>query len=105
MENVNRNSFACYWKGNTIVGKYNLNGKVSDAQTVTETGPDGTSRTGCRFDPPTNAKNFVATIVGGGGGGAFFGKGNDVDTLMAKVTIGLGTAFGIITLALAKING
>ena len=36
------------------------------------------------------------------GGG---GKGNDVDTLMAKVTIGLGTAFGIITLALAKING
>lgn len=41
----------------------------------------------------------------GGGGGAFFGKGNDVDTLMAKVTIGLGTAFGIITLALAKING
>ena len=30
------------------------------------------------------------------------GKGNDVDTLMAKVTIGLGTAFGIITLALAK---
>ena len=39
------------------------------------------------------------------GGGAFFGKGNDVDTLMAKVTIGLGTAFGIITLALAKING
>jgi preprotein translocase subunit SecG len=40
-----------------------------------------------------------------GGGGAFFGKGNDVDTLMAKVTIGLGTAFGIITLALAKING
>ena len=31
--------------------------------------------------------------------------GNDVDTLMAKVTIGLGTAFDIITLALAKING
>ena len=74
MENVNRNSFACYWKGNTIVGKYNLNGKVSDAQTVTETGPDGTSRTGCRFDPPTNAKNFVVTVVGGGGGGAA-GKG------------------------------
>lgn len=74
MENVNRNSFACYWKGNTIVGKYNLNGKVSDAQTVTETGPDGTSRTGCRFDPPNNAKNFVVTVVGGGGGGAA-GKG------------------------------
>ena len=47
----------------------------------------------------------LSAAFGGGGGGAFFGKGNDVDTLMAKVTIGLGTAFGIITLALAKING
>ena len=47
----------------------------------------------------------LSDAFGGGGGGAFFGKGNDVDTLMAKVTIGLGTAFGIITLALAKING
>ena len=47
----------------------------------------------------------LSDAFGGGGGDAFFGKGNDVDTLMAKVTIGLGTAFGIITLALAKING
>lgn len=47
----------------------------------------------------------LSDAFGGGVGGAFFGKGNDVDTLMAKVTIGLGTAFGIITLALAKING
>ena len=47
----------------------------------------------------------LSDASGGGGGGAFFGKGNDVDTLMAKVTLGLGTAFGIITLALAKING
>ena len=47
----------------------------------------------------------LSDAFGGGGGGAFLGKGNDVDTLMAKVTIGLGTAFGIITLALAKING
>lgn len=47
----------------------------------------------------------LSDAFGGGGGGAFFGNGNDVDTLMAKVTIGLGTAFGIITLALAKING
>lgn len=39
----------------------------------------------------------LSDAFGGGGGGAFFGKGNDVDTLMAKVTIGLGTAFGIIT--------
>ena len=36
----------------------------------------------------------LSDAFGGGGGGAFFGKGNDVDTLMAKVTIGLGTAFG-----------
>lgn len=34
----------------------------------------------------------LSDAFGGGGGGAFFGKGNDVDTLMAKVTIGLGTA-------------
>ena len=47
----------------------------------------------------------LSDAFGGCGGGAFFGKGNDVDSLMAKVTIGLGTAFGIITLALAKING
>ena len=36
--------------------------------------------------------------------GAFFGKGNDLDTLMAKATIYLGVAFAVITLALAKIN-
>ena len=47
----------------------------------------------------------LSDAFGGGGGGGFFGQGNGVGTLMAKVTIGLGTAFGIITLALAKING
>lgn len=40
----------------------------------------------------------------GGGDGAFFGKGNDLDTLMAKATVVLGSAFAVITLALAKIN-
>lgn len=40
----------------------------------------------------------------GGSDGAFFGKGNDLDSMMAKVTIVLGCAFGIITLALAKLN-
>ncbi len=40
----------------------------------------------------------------GGGDGAFFGKGNDLDTIMAKATIVLGLAFAAITLALAKIN-
>ncbi len=40
----------------------------------------------------------------GGSDGAFFGKGNDLDTVMAKATVLLGGAFAIITLALAKIN-
>lgn len=40
----------------------------------------------------------------GGGDGAFFGKGNDLDTILSKATIALGTTFGIITLALAKLN-
>ena len=40
----------------------------------------------------------------GGGDGAFFGKGNDLDTVLSKATIVLGTAFGVITLALANLN-
>ena len=40
----------------------------------------------------------------GGGDGAFFGKGNDLDTVLSKATIALGTTFGVITLALAKLN-
>jgi preprotein translocase subunit SecG len=40
----------------------------------------------------------------GGSDGAFFGKGNDLDTVMAKATVWLGAAFAVITLALAKIN-
>lgn len=40
----------------------------------------------------------------GGGEGSYFGKGNDLDTIMAKATIVLGCAFAVITLALAKIN-
>lgn len=40
----------------------------------------------------------------GGGDGTFFGKGNDVDTVMSKATVFLGAAFGIITLVLAKLN-
>jgi len=41
----------------------------------------------------------------GGGDGTFFGKGNDLDTVMSKATIVLGAAFGIITLVIAKLNG
>ncbi|MCD7974410.1 MAG: preprotein translocase subunit SecG [Phascolarctobacterium sp.] len=40
----------------------------------------------------------------GGSDGAFLGKGNDLDTVMAKATVLLGGAFAVITLALAKIN-
>jgi preprotein translocase subunit SecG len=40
----------------------------------------------------------------GGGDGAFFGKGNDLDTVMSKATIVLGALFGVITLVLAKLN-
>ena len=40
----------------------------------------------------------------GGGDGAFYGKGNDLDTILSKATIALGTAFCVITLALAKLN-
>lgn len=70
IENVRRNSFACYWNGGNIVGKYNLNGEIKAAETITETVSDGITRSGCKFDPPSNAKNFVVTTVGGGGGGA-----------------------------------
>ena len=40
----------------------------------------------------------------GGGDGAFFGKGNDLDTVMSKATSVLGALFGVITLVLAKLN-
>lgn len=40
----------------------------------------------------------------GGSDTAFFGKGNDIDTVMSKATIVLGAVFGIVTLVLAKIS-
>ena len=40
----------------------------------------------------------------GGGGGGFFGKGNDMDTMMAKATIVLGILFAVITLVIAKLS-
>ena len=40
----------------------------------------------------------------GGSDGAFFGKDNDLDSLMARATIYLGAAFAVITMALAKLN-
>lgn len=50
-----------------------------------------------------SGKGGVGSTFGGGEGG-YFGKGNDLDTVMAKATIVLGCAFAVITLALAKIN-
>lgn len=46
----------------------------------------------------------MGSTFGGNEGGAFFGKGNDLDSVMAKATIWLGSAFAVITLVLAKIN-
>lgn len=46
----------------------------------------------------------MGSTFGGSGGGGVFGKGNDLDTVMAKATIVLGAAFAIITMALAKLN-
>ena len=41
----------------------------------------------------------------GGGGETFFGgKSNDLDAVLAKVTIVLGALFGILTLLIAKIS-
>ena len=39
-----------------------------------------------------------------GGGGGYFGKGNDMDTMMAKATIVLGILFAVITLVIAKLS-
>lgn len=49
------------------MAKYSINDKESDGKVVYDS-EEG--RYGCEFNPPTGAKNFVATIVGGGGGGA-----------------------------------
>ncbi len=38
------------------------------------------------------------------GGGGYFGKGNDMDTMMAKATIVLGILFALITLIIAKLS-
>ena len=39
-----------------------------------------------------------------GGGGVYFGKCNDMDTMMAKATIVLGILFAVITLVIAKLS-
>lgn len=65
--NLPHGVYACYWNGDNLVAKYSINGKDSDGKVVYDS-EEG--RYACEFNPPTGAKNFVATIVGGGGGGA-----------------------------------
>lgn len=65
--NLPHGVYACYWNGDNLVAKYSINDKESDGKVVYDS-EEG--RYGCEFNPPTGAKNFVATIVGGGGGGA-----------------------------------
>ncbi len=67
MSNVAHGAFACYWSGDKLVGKYYMNGNITDAKTMHD---NQENRDGCIFTPPTNATNFVVTTVGGGGGGA-----------------------------------
>ena len=42
--------------------------------------------------------------IGGGGESFFGGKSNDMDAMLAKVTIFLGILFGVLTLLIAKIS-
>lgn len=80
-------AFACYWDESqqNLIGKYLINGEVTDADIVTDDKEQETiryfnkagrqqtktqARSGCVFNPPAGARNFVVTIVGGGGGGA-----------------------------------
>ena len=64
--NLPHGVYACYWNGDNLVAKYSINGKDSDGKVVYDS-EEG--RYACEFNPPTGAKNFVATIVGGGGSG------------------------------------
>jgi protein translocase, SecG subunit len=40
--------------------------------------------------------------IGGGGESMFGGKSNDMDDMLAKITVVLGIAFGVITMLIAK---
>ncbi len=40
--------------------------------------------------------------IGGGGESMFGGQSNDMDDMLAKITVVLGIAFGVITMLIAK---
>ncbi|NLU44897.1 MAG: preprotein translocase subunit SecG [Acholeplasmataceae bacterium] len=40
--------------------------------------------------------------IGGGGESMFGGKSNDMDDMLAKITVVLGIAFGVISMLIAK---
>ena len=46
----------------------------------------------------------LSSSIGGGGEAFFGGKSNDMDAMLAKVTIVLGIIFGVLTLLIAKIS-
>lgn len=46
----------------------------------------------------------LSSSIGGGGETFFGGKSNDMDAMLAKVTIVLGIFFGVLTLLIAKIS-
>jgi preprotein translocase subunit SecG len=52
----------------------------------------------------TSQSTGFSSSIGGGGESMFGGKGNDVDAFLAKVTIVLGIAFGLVTLIIAKLQ-
>ena len=68
LDNQRHGYYACYWDANGILqAKMMYNSVISDGKVVWD---EEEGRYGCEFNPPSGAKNFVATIIGGGGGGA-----------------------------------
>lgn len=81
MANSPHGSYACYWRGDALVAKYEENKHVKDGKVVFD---EQEGRYGCEFEPPKSARNFVVTIVGGGGGGAGSAIGAEVINLLKE---------------------
>ena len=68
LDNQRHGYYACYWDASgKLQAKMMYNSVISDGKVVWDAEEQ---RYGCEFNPPSGAKNFVATIIGGGGGGA-----------------------------------